>query len=137
MSCALSFDCPLAHEVIALQRRRSTGRCQCSLQLARIHQGELRPRGASFSLLCAILTERVDSIQGERNYIMQVVCEATQSPSSAVQVAAFECLVRIMHLYYDQMKFYMERALFGVSPSGSVATIPADAPSRCSSPCSG
>lgn len=53
--------------------------------------------------------------QGERNYIMQVVCEATQSPSSDVQVAAFECLVKIMHLYYEWMKFYMERALFGVS----------------------
>lgn len=46
---------------------------------------------------------------------MQVVCEATQSNSSDVQVAAFECLVKIMHLYYDSMKFYMERALFGVS----------------------
>lgn len=55
------------------------------------------------------------SSQGERNYIMQVVCEATQSPSPDVQVSAFECLVKIMHLYYDQMKFYMERALFGVS----------------------
>lgn len=55
------------------------------------------------------------NLQGERNYIMQVVCEATQSPSSEVQVAAFGCLVRIMHLYYDYMKFYMERALFGVS----------------------
>ena len=53
-------------------------------------------------------------LQGERNYIMQVVCEATQSASSEVQVAAFECLVKIMHLYYDWMKFYMERALFGV-----------------------
>lgn len=54
---------------------------------------------------------------------MQVVCEATQSPSSDVQVAAFACLVRIMHLYYDYMKFYMERALFGVrdlSPIGRV-----------------
>ena len=57
------------------------------------------------------------SREGERNYIMQVVCEATQSSSSQVQVAAFECLVRIMQLYYDQMKFYMERALFGVSLS--------------------
>lgn len=45
---------------------------------------------------------------------MQVVCEATQSTSSAVQVGAFECLVKIMHLYYDWMKMYMERALFGV-----------------------
>ena len=46
---------------------------------------------------------------------MQVVCEATQNGSVDVQVAAFECLVRIMGLYYDKMNFYMERALFGVS----------------------
>ncbi|GAA5923414.1 hypothetical protein JCM3775_007533 [Rhodotorula graminis] len=58
------------------------------------------------------------SREGERNYIMQVVCEATQSPSSDVQVSAFACLVRIMHLYYDYMKFYMERALFGLTVLG-------------------
>lgn len=46
---------------------------------------------------------------------MQVVCEATQNPSVAVQVGAFECLVRIMSLYYDRMALYMEQALFGVS----------------------
>ena len=46
---------------------------------------------------------------------MQVVCEATQNPSVAVQVGAFECLVRIMSLYYDKMALYMEQALFGVS----------------------
>ena len=46
---------------------------------------------------------------------MQVVCEATQSQSVTVQVGAFECLVRIMGLYYDKMDYYMERALFGVS----------------------
>lgn len=45
---------------------------------------------------------------------MQVVCEATQSQSQVVQIGAFECLVRIMQLYYDKMRFYMERALFGV-----------------------
>lgn len=45
---------------------------------------------------------------------MQVVCEATQYQDTDVQVAAFECLVRIMGLYYDKMGFYMERALFGV-----------------------
>jgi importin subunit beta-1 len=48
---------------------------------------------------------------------MQVVCEATQNPSVPVQVGAFECLVRIMSLYYSKMEFYMERALFGVSPA--------------------
>ncbi|KAK7039221.1 karyopherin Kap95 [Paramarasmius palmivorus] len=52
--------------------------------------------------------------EGERNYIMQVVCEATQNTSLSVQVGAFECLVRIMDLYYDKMALYMEQALFGV-----------------------
>ena len=46
---------------------------------------------------------------------MQIVCEATQSTSVTVQVGAFECLVKIMQLYYNKMKLYMERALFGVS----------------------
>lgn len=45
---------------------------------------------------------------------MQVVCEATQNQSVQVQVGAFECLVRIMGLYYDKMALYMEQALFGV-----------------------
>jgi importin subunit beta-1 len=45
---------------------------------------------------------------------MQVVCEATQNPTVSVQVGAFECLVRIMGLYYDKMALYMEQALFGV-----------------------
>ena len=49
---------------------------------------------------------------------MQVVCEATQSPNPDVQVASFECLVKIMSLFYDKMQYYMERALFGVRLSG-------------------
>ncbi|KAG6370364.1 armadillo-type protein [Boletus reticuloceps] len=56
--------------------------------------------------------------EGERNYIMQVVCEATQNPSVAVQVGAFENLVKIMALYYDKMAFYMEQALFGLTVMG-------------------
>lgn len=56
--------------------------------------------------------------EGERNYIMQVVCEATQSPSTEVQIGAFKCLVRIMNLYYSKMGFYMERALFGLTVLG-------------------
>ena len=58
--------------------------------------------------------------KGERNYIMQILCEATQSTAVPVQVCAFECLVRIMSLYYEKMDFYMERALFGVSHSTTV-----------------
>ncbi|BEI86947.1 hypothetical protein CcaverHIS002_0702930 [Cutaneotrichosporon cavernicola] len=56
--------------------------------------------------------------EGERNYIMQVVCEATQSTAVPVQVGAFECLVRIMSLYYEFMELYMERALFGLTIMG-------------------
>ncbi|KAJ7226290.1 armadillo-type protein [Mycena rebaudengoi] len=56
--------------------------------------------------------------EGERNYIMQVVCEATQNASVNVQVGAFECLVRIMGMYYDKMGFYMEQALFGLTVVG-------------------
>jgi importin subunit beta-1 len=45
---------------------------------------------------------------------MQVVCEATQNSAVDVQVGSFECLVKIMSLYYDKMALYMEQALFGV-----------------------
>ena len=56
--------------------------------------------------------------EGERNYIMQVVCEATQSDDTRVQAGAFGCLNRIMGIYYDKMRFYMEKALFGLTISG-------------------
>ncbi|RVD87404.1 uncharacterized protein DFL_001640 [Arthrobotrys flagrans] len=56
--------------------------------------------------------------EGERNYIMQVVCEATQSTDARIQQSAFGCLNRIMSLYYDKMRFYMEKALFGLTVHG-------------------
>ncbi|KAI0393373.1 armadillo-type protein [Xylariaceae sp. FL0594] len=55
---------------------------------------------------------------GERNYIMQVVCEATQTDDSRIQQGAFGCLNRIMALYYENMRFYMEKALFGLTIMG-------------------
>ncbi|KAK2813739.1 hypothetical protein FQN50_000137 [Emmonsiellopsis sp. PD_5] len=55
---------------------------------------------------------------GERNYIMQVVCEATQADDMRIQAGAFGCLNRIMGLYYDKMRFYMEKALFGLTILG-------------------
>ena len=45
---------------------------------------------------------------------MQVVCEATQSGDSQVRVAALQCLVKIMSLYYQFMEHYMGPALFAV-----------------------
>jgi importin subunit beta-1 len=56
--------------------------------------------------------------ENERNYIMQVVCEATQAPDMRVQAAAFGCLNRIMGIYYHEMSFYMQRALFGLTIGG-------------------
>lgn len=56
--------------------------------------------------------------EGERNYIMQVVCEATQAEDTRVQAGAYGCLNRIMGLYYEKMRFYMEKALFGLTIMG-------------------
>ncbi|KAL1994105.1 hypothetical protein VTN49DRAFT_2774 [Thermomyces lanuginosus] len=56
--------------------------------------------------------------EGERNYIMQVVCEATQAQDTRIQAAAFGCLNRIMSAYYSMMRFYMEKALFGLTIMG-------------------
>lgn len=56
--------------------------------------------------------------EGERNYIMQVVCEATQADSSELQAAAFGCLARIMLKYYQFMNIYMEKALYGLTVLG-------------------
>ena len=56
--------------------------------------------------------------EGERNYIMQVVCEATQAADNRIQEGAFGCLNRIMALYYDKMRFYMEKALYGLTITG-------------------
>jgi len=45
---------------------------------------------------------------------MEVVCEATQSTDTSVKVAALQCLVKIMSLYYQYMEPYMGQALFPV-----------------------
>lgn len=51
----------------------------------------------------------------ERHFIMQVVCEATQSHDTRVRVAALQCLVKIMSLYYQYMEHYMGPALFAIT----------------------
>ena len=50
--------------------------------------------------------------ENERNFLMTVVCEATQSLCESIAVAAFECLVSIMTLYYQYMASYMTHGLF-------------------------
>ncbi|KAK8177833.1 armadillo-type protein [Phyllosticta citrichinensis] len=56
--------------------------------------------------------------EGERNYIMQVICEDTQDQDTRIQQNAYGCLNRVMGLYYDKMSFYMEKALFGLTIQG-------------------
>lgn len=56
--------------------------------------------------------------EGERNYIMQVVCEATQADDIDIQASAFGALSRIMSLYYSFMSIYMEKALYGLTVAG-------------------
>lgn len=51
----------------------------------------------------------------ERNFIMEVVCEATQSSDTQVCVAALQCLVKILSLYYQYMEPYMAQALFPIT----------------------
>lgn len=53
--------------------------------------------------------------QTERNYIMEVVCESTQSPDPQISVAALQCLVKILTLYYQYMEPYMAQALFPIT----------------------
>jgi importin subunit beta-1 len=51
----------------------------------------------------------------ERNYIMQIICEATQSLNDQIKVSALQNLVKIMNLYYEFMEAYMGQALFAIS----------------------
>lgn len=56
--------------------------------------------------------------EGERNFIMQVVCEASQADDAELQATAFGCLSRIIQLYYQHMSLYMEKALYVLSING-------------------
>ncbi|VDP80524.1 unnamed protein product [Echinostoma caproni] len=60
----------------------------------------------------------------ERNYIMQVVCESTQSTHPQIRVAALQCLVKIMSLYYGYMETYMKQALFAITLDAMKDIIP-------------
>jgi len=53
----------------------------------------------------------------ERNYIMQVLCEAAAIQDVKVRVAAMECLVKIAQLYYDKLAPYMQK-LFNITLEG-------------------
>ena len=90
------------------------------VQGARKEEENLEVRNAAIIALsdCLDFIRSNFDNEGERNYIMQVVCEATQSGDIRIEAGAFGCLNRIMGLYYDKMKFYMEKALYGLTIIG-------------------
>lgn len=57
------------------------------------------------------------SKETERNYIMQIICEATQSNNDQIKVSALQNLVKIMNIYYEFMEPYMGPALFAITVS--------------------
>ncbi|CAH3016733.1 unnamed protein product [Porites evermanni] len=52
--------------------------------------------------------------EGERNFIMQVVCQASVADDTQLKVAGLQNIVKIMSLYYQHMKAYMGNALFPI-----------------------
>uniref|UniRef100_A0A0N4ZF81 Importin N-terminal domain-containing protein n=1 Tax=Parastrongyloides trichosuri TaxID=131310 RepID=A0A0N4ZF81_PARTI len=54
-------------------------------------------------------------IEEQRNHLMSIICDATQTNDTQVRVAALECLVKVMSLYYNVMRPYMAQALFPIS----------------------
>jgi len=70
---------------------------------------------ASPNLALFANNENILIFQTERHFIMQVVCEATQATDVQVKVAALQCLVKIMSLYYQFMESYMGPALFAIT----------------------
>ncbi|KAI6178497.1 Importin N-terminal domain-containing protein [Aphelenchoides besseyi] len=59
----------------------------------------------------------------ERNVIMENVCQATQAADNATRVAALQCLVKIMSLYYQHMERYMISALYPITVSAMKSQI--------------
>ncbi|KRX22111.1 Importin subunit beta-1, partial [Trichinella nelsoni] len=64
---------------------------------------------------CNLLAMDCVRLTTERNVIMQVICETTQSANENLKVAALQCLVKVMSLYYQHMEYYMQAALFSIS----------------------
>ncbi|KAJ3024725.1 UNVERIFIED_CONTAM: karyopherin beta [Siphonaria sp. JEL0065] len=115
---AIGFICETIHPVVLqeLSNQILTAVVQC----ARKEETNQKVRLAALRALLNSLefAKRNFEHDGERNYIMLIVCEGTVSADEDVQVAAFECLVKIVQLYYDKMQSYMSQALYGLTIDG-------------------
>ena len=71
--------------------------------------------GLQALLECLDCTAANFARQDERNYLMTVICNLTQSTSDQVTSLALECLNKIVSLYYPLMEDYMAAALIPIS----------------------
>lgn len=62
----------------------------------------------------SLLAEHNFADANERNYIMQMVCQAAIASDEQIRKAAFETLFRITDYYYDHMQAYMQE-LFNIT----------------------
>jgi importin subunit beta-1 len=66
-------------------------------------------RLAATTALCNAIEFAVHNFENdnERNMLMQVVCQGTQSPEFRIRTASFECLHEIAAMYYHKLPAYM------------------------------
>ncbi|CAO3612369.1 unnamed protein product [Mucor hiemalis] len=102
---------------------------QCNALLTAIIEGARREEPDIHTRLVAMkaLSNSLEFIKdnfentAERNYILKVVCDgATQHVNSNIdlQISSYECLNRIMQLYYYKMEDYMSSYLFNLTING-------------------
>eukprot|EP01118_Nematostelium_gracile_P005236 TRINITY_DN1640_c0_g1_i1.p1 TRINITY_DN1640_c0_g1~~TRINITY_DN1640_c0_g1_i1.p1 ORF type:complete len:873 (-),score=271.61 TRINITY_DN1640_c0_g1_i1:208-2763(-) len=90
-------------------------KAQANQILTAICKGIKEPNNAIKLAGCNALFNALEFVQAnfekeaERNYIMQVVCEAFTVADVNIKVASLECLVKIAQLYYDKLAPYMQR----------------------------
>ncbi|XP_015775244.1 PREDICTED: importin subunit beta-1-like [Acropora digitifera] len=65
---------------------------------------------SAFSRSLKVL-ERHFNVKTERDIMMEIVCQATQSDEIQVRVIALQNLVKIMNCYYQHMEHYMDNVL--------------------------
>ncbi|KAK9480637.1 armadillo-type protein [Lipomyces japonicus] len=117
---AIGYICETADPSNAGVTAQANGILTAIVQGARASEPSIVVRQTAINALVNSLEFIRDNFdrEGERNFIMQVVCEATQANDVKLQASSFGALARIMSLYYPYMRLYMEKALYGLTVEG-------------------
>ncbi|KAJ3327361.1 karyopherin beta, partial [Blyttiomyces sp. JEL0837] len=110
---ALGFICEAVVNLTDELEREANNILTAVAHGARKDEPESRVRLAAIKALTNSLefVKNNFELEVDRNYIMVIVCEGTVCDDDEVKKAAFECLVKIVQLYYDKMQIYMDKAL--------------------------